>query len=165
MKADFQDPDEFERLVQRQALRRIPAAWRSEVLGAAQGARQASAGADARSESSVWRKVRAGFRSAAATLLWPSPAGWGALAAVWVILFVVNHQVAGQARPVAGSPLHGPAEISRAWREQERLLTELLGSRDTTEAVPASASPAGHLGGSSTDHSLLDSPKMNQQPA
>jgi hypothetical protein len=71
--------DEFERQLSQQPLRPPPPGWRAEIL--------ASAG-KITTPAWVWRDW-----------LWPSPAAWGALAAVWILFFALD-----ASEPVSPAP-------------------------------------------------------------
>ncbi|PYK58897.1 MAG: hypothetical protein DME21_14645, partial [Verrucomicrobia bacterium] len=68
-------PEDFEKQLQRQPLRKIPAEWRGEILDAARRAHEPQPSQPA----SWWR-----------ALLWPCPQAWAGLAAVWVLILALN---------------------------------------------------------------------------
>ena len=60
-------------------------------------------------------------------LIWPCRRTWAALAAVWIALFIFNVSQRDQAE-LAARKLPPPSpEAIMAWRQQERLLAELIG--------------------------------------
>jgi hypothetical protein len=60
-------------------------------------------------------------------LVWPCRRTWAALAAVWVALFIFNVSQRDKAE-LAARKLPPPSpEAIMAWRQQERLLAELIG--------------------------------------
>ena len=60
-------------------------------------------------------------------LVWPCRRTWAALAAVWMALFIFNVSQRDQAE-LAARKLPPPSpEAIMAWRQQERLLAELIG--------------------------------------
>jgi hypothetical protein len=66
-------------------------------------------------------------------LVWPARRTWTALAAVWIVLFIFN---ASQRDPVklAARKLPPPSpEAVMAWRQQEKLLAELIGPSAPSE--------------------------------
>ena len=67
--------NDFERQLGNQPWREVPPAWREEIL------RQAPRAKD---PASIWKE-----------LLWPSPAIWGAMAAVWLVFVTVDPMVSG----------------------------------------------------------------------
>ena len=80
--------DDFERKLQRQPLRQIPAGWREEILAAA-------------TTGHTSRVTRHSFLSA---LLWPHPAAWAGLAAIWTLIIAVNFSIRDRSPLVAESP-------------------------------------------------------------
>jgi len=60
-------------------------------------------------------------------LIWPCRRTWAALAAVWIALFIFNVSQRDKAE-LAARKLPPPSpEAIMAWRQQERLLAELIG--------------------------------------
>ena len=64
--------NDFERQLQRQPMRDLPADWRREILAQCEDLAPAA-------PSWSWREW-----------LWPSPTAWAALAAVWVAFFALQ---------------------------------------------------------------------------
>lgn len=113
--------DDFEQRLQRQPLRQVPTAWREEILAAAEAAGSPRLSTlESRPLSSWWRE-----------LLWPCPQAWAGLAAVWLVILAVNFSLRDETHTVArNSPPPSP-ELIMALRQQERLLTEMIGPRET----------------------------------
>ena len=87
--------NDFEQKLSRQPLRTPPPEWRAEILGAAQKLVV---------PAWTWRDW-----------FWPSPAAWGALAAVWIAVFALGRSEtsstgtapgSGIARASASAPLY-----------------------------------------------------------
>jgi hypothetical protein len=75
------------------------------------------------------------IRVAIRELVWPCRRIWAGLAAVWMILFAVNFSMRDHSPAVAGkSP--PTTETIMAWRQQERLLAELIGPPGPSETEP-----------------------------
>ena len=130
------NPDDFEKRLQRQPLRQVPAEWREEILSAARQASLPEHAPRTTHHGSPSRSLLSTLNHQLSTLLWPHPAAWAGLAAVWVVILGINLTtrdasplVAKQASPV--SP-----QVFMAFQEQERLLTELIGPRETPVAEP-----------------------------
>lgn len=68
--------DDFEKKLQRQTMRPVPAEWREEILAAARAPERRVAADNA---IPLWRLIFARF-----------PVAWGALAAVWIALIAIN---------------------------------------------------------------------------
>lgn len=89
--------DEFEKNLSRQIPRRLPAEWRSEILNAADAAREESIAAEKRiappeAKTGILRWLLS-ILHAAAQERWfvdsaPTWKAWGALASVWVVIFM-----------------------------------------------------------------------------
>jgi hypothetical protein len=74
--------------------------------------------------------IRLSFRE----LVWPCRRTWATLAAVWIALFIFNVSQRDQSE-LATRKLPPPSpEAIMAWRQQERLLAELIGSPGTGDA-------------------------------
>jgi hypothetical protein len=68
-------------------------------------------------------------------LIWPSRRIWTGLAAVWILILVVNFSQRDNSQMMAmkSSP---SLEMILAFRQQERLLAELIGPNETHDAEP-----------------------------
>src|SRR6266404_1346443 len=138
------NPDDFEQRLQRQPLRQMPVDWRHEILSAAQGASVQPESLRGAHQVPRWRSILSTLNSQLSTLLWPSPAAWAGLAAIWLLLLIVNASISDKSIAVARALPRPAPERLMAWREQERLLTELLGPREMPVAEkpkPAPLSP------------------------
>lgn len=108
--------DEFEQKLSRQARREIPAEWRKDILGFRRTTDVPA--------SPWWRQW-----------LWPHPAAWTALAALWVVIFALAF--AGKPEPAITSAHAARPDILQAFAERTRLLAELSG--ESTEFHPSPA--------------------------
>jgi len=121
-----QNPDPFEERLKRQIPRRIPASWRGEILASLQSGRaghwSASLAVEQENRQSRWSE-----------LFWPSPAAWGALACVWIVIVGMTMATPGSKLLMAGNSL-SVDEIVQPMLQQRRLLArfEDLGN---TEAI------------------------------
>jgi hypothetical protein len=117
------NPDDFEKRLQRQPLRQIPGEWRAEILSTAQ---QASF------PDHTSRITHHALQLSA--LLWPHPAAWAGLAAVWLLILGFNLTTRDASQVAAKHAASVPPQVFMAFQEQERLLSELIGPRDTPVA-------------------------------
>ncbi len=121
-------PDNFEQKLQRQPLRQIPGEWRGEILAAATG-RESKV--ESRGQEGCWRSTLA---SRLSTLLWPHPRAWAGLAAIWILILAVNFSMRDPS-PVRAEKSSPPSpEVIVELRQQQRMLAELIGPRDTRDA-------------------------------
>ena len=118
--------DDFEQRLQRQPLRQIPVEWRGEILSAAKHASRPA--------------PRGSFLSTISyqlsTLLWPHPKAWAGLAAVWILIFAVNFSIRDKAPVMAEKSAPPSPEVIVQLRQQQRMLAELIGARETHDAEP-----------------------------
>jgi hypothetical protein len=112
------DPDEFERQLARQPMRRIPAEWREEILAV-------PADVTRRESSGLERLRSASGRLWLRHLLWPCPQAWAGLAAAWIVILALN-SMGGEAQVANSKLAPPPPEVLVALREQQRLLAELI---------------------------------------
>jgi len=124
-------PDDFEKQLQRQPLREVPAAWREEVLEAA---RRASASRASRLELSQacpwWREW-----------LWPCPQAWAGLAALWIIILGLNAAAPAGPGLTAKQSAAPSSETEPTLAAQRRELARLLDN--VTEPAQAPKAPPG----------------------
>ncbi len=117
--------DDFEQFLKNQPMRATPPEWRGEILAAAAKA------APRKPASSAWQ-----------AWLWPSPYAWGALAAVWAVIFTLNF--AADAAAERTGP-HGPPpsqqEIFAMFSEQREVEEFLSAAKPTPGPVSAAKEP------------------------
>ena len=117
--------DDFEQKLRRQPLRQVPAQWRREILAAA------SPRPSALGSRPTWFST---LNSQLSTLLWPYPRAWACLAAVWILIFAVDFSIRDTSQAVAGKFSRPSPEVIVELRQQQRLLAELMGPRETRNA-------------------------------
>ncbi len=126
--------DDFEQKLQRQPLRPIPCEWREEILSAASKvgtARRVVRGRLGEASLPNWLST---INSQLSTLLWPHPKAWAGLAAVWVLIFAMDFSTRDASQTVAGKSSPPSPEVIVELRQQQRLLAELIGPRETHDA-------------------------------
>jgi hypothetical protein len=119
-------PDDFEQKLSHQPMRQIPGEWRAEIL-------------DACRVSSVERREPERFLpstlvSRLSTIFWPHPKAWAGLAAVWILIFAVDFSMRDTTPVVAEKAAPPSPEVIVELRQQQRMLAELIGARDTSDA-------------------------------
>lgn len=126
--------DDFEKKLERQPMRPVPAEWRGQIL------REAVA-AVSDNRSSVQSKRRS---ETAATVwwhewLWPRPMAWASLAAAWVIIAMLH--AATPAAPLVAQQPPPSRETMQRVAEQRRELARLLDFPAET-ATPQRSKPS-----------------------
>ena len=120
-----EEMEQFERRLSRQPLREVPAGWREEILAAA---------ASHHPSPVERRSILSTLNFQLSTILWPHPVAWAGLTAVWIFIFAVDTSLRDRTSAVVESNSSPPAEVIVEVRQQQRLLAELLGPRDTRDA-------------------------------
>jgi len=69
-------------------------------------------------------------------MIWPCRRIWAGLAAVWVLIFVFNFSQRDKSEILARKTPPPSPEMILAFRQQQRLLAELIGSSETRAAEP-----------------------------
>ena len=77
--------EQFEQRLRRQPLTSVPPEWRAEILAAARARQPQSACRTAPASS-----ARAAFRDRLAAWLWPHPKAWAGVAAVWIVIAILQ---------------------------------------------------------------------------
>jgi len=121
--------EQFERRLSHLPLRQIPAGWREEILSAAGGV-----GTARRAVRPFGRAGRASLPGWIEKVFWPSPAAWAGLAALWILILAVDFSIRDKAPVVADKSLPPSPEVIAQLQQQQRLLAELMGPRDTGDA-------------------------------
>jgi hypothetical protein len=112
---------DFEKQLQRPALRKIPVEWRAEILDAARAATPAP-----RRSEITFRALLSAFGGQLSSLLWPHPKAWATLAAIWLGILSMNFYAADPPRQLAKNDVLPSPEFLVAIREQRRELAKLI---------------------------------------
>ena len=117
-------PDDFEPRLSRQPLREIPPAWRGEILAATNDSLRPA----------QRTSFLATFNSKLATIFWPHPKAWAALAAVWIFIIAANFSMRDSSPGIAEKSTPPSPEVIVELRKQQLLLAELIGPRESRDA-------------------------------
>ena len=128
------NPDDFEKRLQRQPLRQMPPEWREGILSAAHHASPAHHAPRTAQLVFPSRSLLSTINHLLSDLLWPRPAAWAGLAAVWVVILGLNAATQDASRALAKQASPVSPQLLMAFQEQERLLAELIGPRETPAA-------------------------------
>ena len=142
MKDDQMSPDDFEKRLQRQPLRQIPPEWRQEILSAARHASSPHHASRISHHVPASPSLLSTIHHQLSTLLWPQPRAWAGLAAAWLIILGINLTTRDASTAVTRHASPVSPQVFMAFHEQERLLAELLGPRETPVAERPKPSPA-----------------------
>jgi hypothetical protein len=116
--------NDFEKKLERQPMRAVPAEWRAQILREARLA--------ATPEPPAWQ---AWIRE----LLWPRPLAWASLAAAWVLIAVLRAATPAEP-PLVVRQTPSPRETMQCFVEQRRELAALLNLSAETTAPQKSKS-------------------------
>ena len=117
----------FESRLSRQPLQQVPADWRGEILAAAESASRPAP----RAPRLVWLSA---INHQLSTLLWPHPRAWAGLAAAWIFIIAVNFSMRDSSPRMAEKSAPPSPEMIVELRQQQLLLAELMGPRETRDA-------------------------------
>jgi hypothetical protein len=126
-------PEDFEQKLQRQPLRQVPAEWREEILR--EGRRAAVPEIrDADTASLPKWSWLSTLNPQLSTLLWPHPAAWAGLAAIWILILAVDFSVRDKSLVMVEKSAPPSPEVIVELKQQQRMLAELIGPRDEHDA-------------------------------
>lgn len=127
--------DEFEQHLRRRLMKPVPAEWRAEILSAA--ATQENRQSETSREftfADTHRSWLSTINHQLSTLLWPHPAAWAGLAAVWIFIFAVNFSIRDRTPVMAEKSVPPSPEMVAELRQQQRLYAELMGTAPSSDA-------------------------------
>ena len=137
--------DDFEERLRNQPLREVPVDWRSQILSAAE---KATGSTKCHPVGSVFTSTTT-LRAQVVSLLWPSPKIWAGLAVIWLLLAVANQATFNPTKLSADSVARPAAVTIAAWKEQQRILAELMqpGATPREASSPTKPGPRSELTG------------------
>ena len=135
------NPDEFEKRLQSQPTRQVPAEWRHEILSAARQAALAHAAPRPAPRVPSRPSLLSTLNHQLSTFLWPHPAAWAGLAAIWVMILGLNLTTHDTSPRLAKRVAPPSPQLYMAFQEQQRLLSELLAPHETPVAEPPKPAP------------------------
>lgn len=118
-----EETDAFEKRLSSQPLKGIPADWRAEILTAAR-----------KQQVQAVRHSAFGIPHWLSNILWPHPAAWGGLAAVWLVIFALNFVMSDKQPELAKASAAPSSEVLAELRQQHKLYAELMGITETHDA-------------------------------
>lgn len=141
------EDNEFERKLSRQPLKQVPAGWRAEILSAVAAEARQQSGARDFTFAGANRSRLSTLGHQLASLLWPHPGAWAALAAVWVCILALNFSLREKIAPSAQVASAPSPEMVAELKSQKKMLAELIGGPELGEADRArTLSPKPHSG-------------------
>jgi hypothetical protein len=66
--------------------------------------------------------------------LWPHPAAWAGLAAIWILILAVDFSVRDKSLVMVEKSAPPSPEVIVELKQQQRMLAELIGPRDEHDA-------------------------------
>jgi hypothetical protein len=127
--------DDFEQHLKSQPLCRVPAEWRSQIVSAA----KAAAVSTRDQYHGLGRSGLPILRKQVISWLWPSPKLWASLAAIWLLLAGANRAMFNSTEPSADSGSRPIAGSVAAWKEQARILAELMQPAEPSSTTASSS--------------------------
>jgi len=115
-------------------LRQVPGEWREEILSAAKQASLPHHASRITHHVPPSPSLLSTLNHQLSTILWPHPKAWAGLAVVWLAILGINLTTRDASQAVAKHAAPVSPQVFMAFQEQERLLSELIGPRDTPVA-------------------------------
>jgi hypothetical protein len=133
--------DGFEKRLKSQPMRQVPGGWREQILSAAREAASARPVPRPIARSHAFSGLLSTINDQLSAFLWPHPAAWAGLAAVWLVILGLDY-AAGATGPLLAKGAPSPApQVFMAFQEQQRLLSELIGPGEPPVAERSDPAP------------------------
>jgi hypothetical protein len=113
--------ENFERRLQSQPMKKIPADWRAEILAAAKDTQFS------RHSPLATRHWLSTLNHQLSTFFWPHPKAWAGLAAIWIFIFALNFSMRDPLPRIAEKSAPPSPEMVAELRQQNLLFAELIG--------------------------------------
>jgi hypothetical protein len=120
--------EQFENRLRRQTLRPIPGDWRAEILARARDAQFSH------HSSPATRRWLSTFNFQLSTFFWPNQKAWGALAVIWIFIFILNFSIRDKTPRVAEKTALPSPEVIAELKQQKLMFAELMGANDLRDA-------------------------------
>jgi hypothetical protein len=127
--------DDFEKRVQSQPMRQVPVEWRQEILSAALQAAAPQHATRNTQQAHAAPSLLSTFCQQLSAILWPHPAAWAGLAAVWLLIAGLSLSTRTAAPQLARRTSPLSPQVVMAFREQEQVLAELIGPPEAPAAM------------------------------
>ena len=121
---DAMNPDDFEKQLERQPLRTVPAEWRAGILQAAKMSVPQPPTTN-RQTTSWWRE-----------LFWPCPQAWAGLAAAWVVILLIHFFSAEGTETTAETAAPSSPQEIIVLKEQKQMMAALMETFDQSAGEP-----------------------------
>jgi hypothetical protein len=112
--------DHFEKQLRDQPLRQPPEDWRHEILATA-ATRKLNQPVPGREPSVSWWRA----------LVWPAPRAWAGLAAMWMLIFLMQSDTDDPSIAMHAPQAAASSQLEYAMQERQQLFAELLNEMDT----------------------------------
>jgi hypothetical protein len=122
---DAMNPEDFEKQLERQPLRAVPADWRAEILQAARESSVPQPSTQKPQRNVWWRE-----------LFWPCPQAWAGLAAAWVVILTIGYFSAEPTESAAKTTTPPSQEEIMVLKEQKQMLAKLMEPFDQPAGEP-----------------------------
>jgi len=121
---DAMNLDDFEKQLERQPVRTVPADWRAGILQAAKASVPQTSASNSQ-RVAWWRE-----------LFWPCLQAWAGLAAVWVVILAIHFISAEPVEAVAKTTMPPSPQEIMVLKEQKQMMAKLIETFDQPAGEP-----------------------------